>query len=108
MSRFATKQMTLKEFFGFGGYLRDAEGYFSWQHLLFVSILMVIMSACALVLGFRNSGKTERQKNRVLIVTAILIDSFELFKIVILCIRHQNPMQWLGDLPLFLCSIHKH
>ena len=97
--------MTLKEFLGFGGYTRVAEGYFSWQHLLFVTSLMVIMVVCAVFYGFRNSNHTAKQKNRVLIVTAILIDGFELFKIVILCIRHQNPMQWINVLPLFLCSI---
>ena len=33
----------MKEFLGFGGYSRPAEGYLSWQHLLFVTSLMVIM-----------------------------------------------------------------
>ena len=33
----------MSEFFGFDGYAREPEGYFSWQHLLFVSSLMVIM-----------------------------------------------------------------
>ena len=33
----------LREFFGVGGYQREPEGYFSWQHLTFVTILVVIM-----------------------------------------------------------------
>ena len=33
----------MKEFFGFGGYNRPAEGYMSWQHLLFVTSLIIIM-----------------------------------------------------------------
>ena len=33
----------MKEFFGIGGYQRTPEGAFSWQHLLFVTLLMVIM-----------------------------------------------------------------
>ena len=41
----------MKEFFGFGGYQREPEGYFSWQHLLFVTSLMVVMVVLAAVLG---------------------------------------------------------
>lgn len=95
----------MREFFGFGGYTRPAEGYFSWQHLLFVSSLMVVMIVMAVWLGLRNQNKSDRAKNRVLMVAAILIDSFELFKIVLMCIRGNDPMGWLTELPLFLCSI---
>ena len=95
----------MKDFFGFGGYQREPEGYMSWQHLLFVSILMVIMVALAVVLGIKNKDKELKQKNKVLIWAAILIDSFELIKIVLLCFRSHNPMQWIYILPLFLCSI---
>lgn len=95
----------MREFFGFGGYTRPAEGYFSWQHLSFVTFLMVVMTVMAVWLGLRNKNKTEQSKNRVLMVAAILIDSFELFKIVLVCIRGNDPMGWLYDLPLFLCSI---
>ena len=35
----------MKEFFGIGGYQRSAEGFLSWQHLTFVTGLMVIMVA---------------------------------------------------------------
>ena len=38
-------------------------------------------------------------------VSAILIDSFEILKIVILSIRGKDPMHWTHELPLFLCSI---
>ena len=95
----------MREFFGFGGYTRPAEGYFSWQHLLFVSSLMVVMIVMAVWLGLRNQNKSDQAKNRVLMVAAILIDSFELFKIVLMCIRGNDPMGWLTELPLFLCSI---
>ncbi len=95
----------MKEFFGFGGYQRSAEGYFSWQHLVFVTSLMLIMTALAVTFGLKNKNKDEKIKNRVLIWAAILIDSFEIFKIVLLCFRSQDPMAWLYDLPLFLCSI---
>lgn len=95
----------MKEFFGFGGYTRPAEGYLSWQHLTFVSLLVAIMLALAVWLGCRYRTRDARAQNRVLIVSAILIDSIELFKIVLLCIRHENPMHWIYNLPLFLCSI---
>ena len=97
--------MTLKEFFGFGGYERPAEGYFSWQHLLFVSCLMLVMVLLAICFGRRLRKGTDGEKNRVLIVAAILIDSLEIFKIVLLCIRHEDPLHWTTELPLFLCSI---
>ena len=95
----------MKDFFGFGGYNRSAEGYLSWQHLLFVSSLMAIMITLAIVLGLKRRHASETAKNRVLIVAAILIDSIELAKILIMCIRAQDPLLWLYELPLFLCSL---
>lgn len=95
----------MKEFFGFGGYTREPEGYLSWQHLVFVSLLMLAMVLLAIVLGAKNKNCDTKEKNKVLIVSAILIDSFELFKIVLLCFRSSDPLNWLYNLPLFLCSI---
>ena len=95
----------MKEFFGFGGYQREAEGFLSWQHLTFVSLLMVIMVALAVVLGRKNRGKPLQQRDRTLVAAALLIDGLELFKIVLLCFRSGDPLNWLYDLPLFLCSI---
>lgn len=95
----------MREFFGFGGYTRQAEGFLSWEHLLFVSSLMLIMTALAIDFGLHYRNQSEQKKRRVLIVAAILIDSFELFKIVLVCFRGNDPLAWLYDLPLFLCSI---
>ncbi len=95
----------MKEFFGFGGYQRTPEGYMSWQHLTFVTSLMVIMVVMACLLGRKNHNNSEKSKNKVLIWAAILIDSFELFKIVLMCVRGHDPMGWVTELPLFLCSI---
>jgi uncharacterized membrane protein YwaF len=95
----------MKEFFGIGGYQRPAEGFLSWQHLLFVTSLMVIMVACAVLLGKRNKTEDLKTKNRVLIWAAFLIDGFELFKIFILCYRSESFSPILHNLPLFLCSI---
>lgn len=96
-------EMSISEFFGFGGYARPAEGYMSWQHLTFVTTLLVIMFFCAVRLG--NKYKDREDKGRVLIWAAFLIDGFELFKIVILSIRGADPWHFLYELPLFLCSI---
>ena len=95
----------MREFFGFGGYQREPEGYFSPQHLIFVTVLMVIMVTMAVLLGRRNRSAAQSVRNRVLVISALLIDGFELFKIVLLCIRAQDPMDWIYNLPLFLCSI---
>ena len=93
----------MKEFFGIGGYQRTPEGAFSWQHLLFVSCLMVAMVVLSVWLGKRNQNKSDRQKNLVLIWAAILIDGFELVKIVLACVEDIDA--WRRMLPLFLCSI---
>jgi len=95
----------MKEFFGWDGYTREPEGYLSWQHLLFVSILMALMIVLAVWLGCTNRHRSATQKLRVIAVSAILIDSLEIFKIIILCLRGANPLAWLYELPLFLCSI---
>ena len=95
----------MKEFFGWDGYDRAAEGFMSWQHLLFVTSLMAIMATLAIWLGRKNRNASEIQKNRVLIVAAILIDAFEIFKIIIVCLRSDDPDVWHSLLPLFMCSI---
>jgi uncharacterized membrane protein YwaF len=95
----------MREFFGIDGYSRPAEGFLSWQHLLFVSCLMALMIGLSVYLGLRNRNKDFKAKNRVLIVAALVIDAVELFKIVFLCFRSHDPMNWLYNLPLFLCSI---
>lgn len=86
-------------------FVREAEGAWSWQHITFVSLCLAVMAALAIFFGLKNKDKDERQKNKVLIASAFLIDGFEIVKIVVLCIRTQNPLKWLYVLPLFLCSI---
>ena len=95
----------MAEFFGFGGYSRPAEGFLSWQHLTFVTALMVAMVLLAVFLGKGNRNASDREKNRVLIWAAFLINGFEIFKIVILCFRGESLQPILHNLPLFLCSI---
>ena len=95
----------MAEFFGFGGYNREPEGFMSWQHLAFVTSLLIVMTVLAVVLGKRNRTNTPQGKNRTLIAAALAIDLIELFKIVLMCFRSKDPMDWLYNLPLFLCSV---
>lgn len=91
------------EFFGFDGFAREAEGFMSWQHLTFVTSLAAVMIVLAILLGRRNRFADDKKKNAVLIAAALLIDGFELCKIVTNCI--DDPTSWRMMLPLFLCSI---
>ena len=96
----------IKEFCGIGGYEREAAGAYSWQHLTFVTSLVVIMFALGIIIGIYYRKTPEKNKNIPLIWAAILIDSFEIIKIVIFCYRAENALDsFLMDLPLFLCSI---
>lgn len=103
--------MFIKEFLGFSGenglsYSRTAEGAYSWQHLTFVTSLLVIMSLLAVFFGRKNRLRSEKEKNGVLVWAAILIDFFEIFKIIVVCLKNpENPNHWQMCLPLFLCSI---
>ncbi len=95
----------MKEFLGIGGYTRAAEGFLSWQHILFVGSLLAFMVILSVYLGRRNRLGTAKQKNLPLIWAAILINAFEIFKIITLCIRSGSAEAILYNLPLFLCSI---
>jgi uncharacterized membrane protein YwaF len=94
----------MREFLGLDGYQRPAEGYFSWQHLTFVTGLIVIMTILAVFLG-RRDRRNPAHNNQVLKWAAILIDGLEIFKIVIFSIRGNDPWAFLHNLTLFLCSI---
>ena len=95
----------LKEFFGIGGYQRTPEGALSWQHLLFVGSLLLIMTVLAILLGVKARGKSLKEKNKALIYSAILIDGVELLKIVMFCVNDGDLSPIRTSLPLFLCSI---
>ena len=95
----------MREFLGFGGYTRQPEGALSWQHLTFVGSLLLLMTVLAITLGIKNKKAGSKAKNRVLIAAALLIDGFEIFKIVVLCLRAESWRPILQTLPLFLCSI---
>lgn len=98
----------MKEFFGIGGYQRIPEGYMSWQHLVFVTSLMVIMTALAVFFGLRQKKLGEKAKNKVMVITAIVLILVEAFKYSVLGIKagmENDPEWWTVNLPLFLCSI---
>ena len=100
----------IKEFCGIGGYAREAAGAYSWQHLTLVSTFVAVMFALGILIGLHYRKNPNKNKNIPLIYAAILIDSFEIIKIIICCIRAElGGNQWyeslLLDLPLFLCSI---
>lgn len=95
----------MREFFGFGGYNRPAEGFLSWQHLLFAGLLLTAMVLLAVFLGKAYRGRALKEQNKVLVAAALLIDGLELFKIVLLCFRGESLRPILHNLPLFLCSI---
>ena len=85
----------MREFLGIDGYQRPVEGFLSWQHLTFVTSLVLVMIALAVFLGRRYKNRSLKEKNKVLIWSAILIDAFEIFKIVIMSIAASNPWQFV-------------
>ncbi len=95
----------LREFFGFGDYQRPAEGFLSWQHLVFVTFFVILTTGLAIYFGLKNKNKSYAEKNKVLIWNAIIIDACEIFRIIIACIKNGSIERVAYELPLFLCSI---
>lgn len=94
----------IAEFFGIGGFSRQPEGAWSWQHILFVSLLLASMTVLAVFLGMKNRDKDLAAKNVVLIWAGVLINAVELLQIFVVCFRDGwDSITRL--LPLFLCSI---
>ena len=99
-------QLAMKEFLGIGGYTREPEGYLSPEHLIFTSCLVLLTLALAILLGLRNKGADARKKQLPLICAAVLMDAVEIFKIIVMIYRSDDPSTaWHNLLPLFLCSI---
>ena len=63
------------------------------------------MVAMAIYLGRKFKDRSDADKNKVLLWTAIILDSCEIFRVVMACITSDNPWRWLYELPLFLCGI---
>ena len=95
----------LEDFFGFNGYQREAEGFLSWQHLTFVSFLLVCTVTLAMLLARRHAGSDDRTHSRTLLIAAIVMDGVEIIKVALQCTLGGDPFAWLNSLPLYLCSI---
>lgn len=95
----------MKEFFGFGGFEREPEGWLSPAHLILATSFVLVMIGLAIFLGLRYRNKSYKEKNKIIIWSALLIDGFEIFKIIMGCITSGDPLNFLNNLPLFLCSI---
>ena len=72
------------EFFGLSkesngqyGYLREAEGAWSFGHIFVVTTLILLMIALAIFVGLKFKNKPYESKNKVLVWAAILINAFE-------------------------------
>ncbi len=95
----------MKEFFGIGGYSRTPEGAWSFEHILFTSLMIAVMIFLGIYLGLKYKDN-DKAKARTIMIAAILIDAFEIFKIIILSVRSGDFIDTLlHTLPLFLCSI---
>ena len=95
----------MKKFFGFADDIGEPAGFLSLDHLLLVFVFMTLAVSLAITLGRHYHGRPTSEKNKVLVFAAIAIDSIELFKIVLMCVRNHDPLNFLYDLPLFMCSI---
>lgn len=83
----------------------EPQGAYSWQHLSFATAVMVAMVFLAVFFGKRYRRASYKQKNKVLIAAAIIIDSFETAKVIIACILEGSAEPVGRMLPLFLCGI---
>lgn len=95
----------LKEFFGIGEYRRAPEGYMSWQHIVFATAFMIAMIALAILVGRKEKGKPEREKNRVVVVCAIAFVLLKLGDIAFCALRAHDAKLMLLKLPLFMCDL---
>ncbi|MCQ2354174.1 MAG: YwaF family protein [Clostridia bacterium] len=84
---------------------RDPEGWFSCQHILYVSIMVSIAVSMGILLGRKNRKKGFENKLKVLKTAALVMLGFELIKIVVITIRVKDFWQIRSMFPLFLCSI---
>lgn len=95
-------------YFGFGPSLYEAEGWLSWQHLVFVTIMICVTVFLALFFANKTKSGTREQKLKVLKVASIVMISLESIKIILNEFNSDgsfNFWAFRSVLPLFLCSI---
>lgn len=95
----------IARYFGFGEDLYEAEGWFSWQHIVFVTVAIAIASLLAIFFARKNHNKDRKTQLKVLKVAAITMLTAETIKIVLVCFRWHDVWAFRTVLPLFLCSI---
>lgn len=99
------KMPTIRQFFGFEEDPRTPEGWFSWQHLTYVTALVIAVILLGTTVGRHFHGLSFAQRRKPLRVAAILMLALEAFKIILISIRSGDPWSFRSMLPLFLCSI---
>ena len=92
-------------YFGFGPALYEAEGWFSWQHIVFVTVCIAITVLLAVLCYNKTKNKPRESQIKVLKVAAIIMVSAELIKIILHMFECHDFWAFRGVLPLFLCSI---
>jgi len=84
---------------------RTPEGFLSWQHLTAVTTAFLIVILLAGRLSVRHAHSDRRDRMKVVIAAALVLDGFEILKLTVHCIMSESFRILLGNLPLFLCSI---
>ena len=109
MSKADIKPLWLREYLGINGpdgYTRPVEGFLSWQHLTFVTVLFLLMLFCGIYFGRKHRNAPEKTHNRALLIFALTADLTELSKVLFLCWEHPSPWRcFFSYMPLFLCTM---
>lgn len=97
----------IKVFFGWED-PRTPEPFFSWQHLLYVGVHLLIAFSLAVILGIRDRKKPEDDRRRVVKIAAIAMIALEAVKIILMeircCVLEGDAGHIRSMLPLWLCS----
>ena len=93
------------KYFGFGKDLYEAEGWLSWQHLIFVTLAIIVTIFLAFFLSKKKQDKSREEKIKVLKVASIVMLLLEATKIILECFHQHDVWACRSVLPLFLCSI---
>lgn len=95
----------LRMFFGYIPDTREAEGFLSPAHLIFVTVMLLITVLFALRLAEKRRGTDTESRMRPLKAAAVVLLLMEGFRAIILCTRGNGLVELRGILPLFLCSV---
>lgn len=97
----------IKAFFGWDD-PRTPEAFFSWQHLLYVGIHLLIAFSLAVILGLRDRNKPDDQRRKVIRIGAVAMIVLEAVKIIVTevrcCVLDGDAGHIRSMLPLWLCS----